>query len=66
MNIILNGKKTELDKAMTVAELLEIKSIDLERVIVEYNYDILVKDDWKITLLNEDDNIEVLRFVGGG
>ncbi len=66
MNIILNGKKTELEVAMTVAELLEFKGIELERVIVEYNYDILVKDDWKTTLLNEDDNVEVLRFVGGG
>lgn len=66
LNIILNGKKTELEVAMTVAELLEFKGIELERVIVEYNYDILVKDDWKTTLLNEDDNVEVLRFVGGG
>ncbi len=66
MNITLNGKSTELEEAMTVAELLELKRIELDRVIVEYNYDILVKDDWKTTLLNEGDNIEVLRFVGGG
>ncbi|OPZ89503.1 MAG: sulfur carrier protein ThiS [Firmicutes bacterium ADurb.Bin419] len=66
MNITLNGKRTELEKAITVAELLELKKMELERVIVEYNYDILVKDDWKATLLNEGDNIEVLKFVGGG
>jgi len=66
LNITLNGKSTELEEAMTVAELLELKRIELDRVIVEYNYDILVKDDWKTTLLNEGDNIEVLRFVGGG
>lgn len=66
MNVILNGKKTEIEEGMTVAQLLELKGIELDKVIVEYNYDILVKDDWKATLLNEDDNVEVLKFVGGG
>lgn len=66
MNIILNGKKTELEKSVTLIELLESKGIEPERVIVEYNFDILMRDDWKNTVLKEDDNVEVLKFVGGG
>lgn len=66
MNITLNGKKTELEKSVTLIELLELKGIEHEKVIVEYNYDILMRDDWRSTVLKENDNIEVLRFVGGG
>ncbi|AEV69117.1 sulfur carrier protein ThiS [Acetivibrio clariflavus] len=66
MNIILNGKNTELEKPVTLLELLELKWIDHEKVIIEYNYDILMRDDWNKTVLKENDNVEVLRFVGGG
>ena len=66
MNIILNGKKTELEKTVTLIELLESKGIEPERVIVEYNFDILMRDDWINTVLKENDNVEVLKFVGGG
>ena len=66
MNIILNGKKTEIEKPFTIMELLESKGIDHEKVIIEYNYDILIRDDWSKTVLKENDVIEVLRFVGGG
>jgi sulfur carrier protein len=66
MNIILNGQKTELEKAISLVELLESKGIEHDKVIVEYNFDILMRDDWSNTVLKENDNIEVLRFVGGG
>lgn len=66
LKITLNGKNTELEKVMTMFELLEFKGIEPERVIIEYNFDILIKDDWKTTVLKEADNVEVLRFVGGG
>ena len=66
MNITLNGNKVEIEKPVTLLELLELKDIESEKVIVEYNYGILMRDEWKSTVLKENDNIEVLRFVGGG
>ena len=66
MNITLNGNSVEIEKPVTLIELLELKGIEHEKVIVEYNYDILMRDDWKTTVLKENDNIEVLKFVGGG
>jgi sulfur carrier protein len=66
LNIFLNGKKTELEKAMTLVDLLEFKNIETDRVIVEYNFGVLMKNEWESTVLKEDDNIEVLKFVGGG
>lgn len=66
MNIILNGKKTEIEKAMTLVELLEFKNIETDRVIVEYNFEVLMKKDLESAVLKENDNVEVLKFVGGG
>ena len=66
MIITLNGNKVEIEKPVTLLELLELKGIEHEKVIVEYNYDILMRDGWKSTVLKEKDNIEVLKFVGGG
>jgi len=66
LNITLNGKKMEVEKPITLIELLELKGIEHEKVIVEYNYDILVRDDWNSTILDDNDNVEVLKFVGGG
>ncbi len=66
LNITLNGSSVEIEKQVTLIELLESKGIEHEKVIVEYNYDIIMRDDWNNTVLKEDDNIEVLRFVGGG
>ena len=37
-----------------------------ERVVVERNLDIIPKDELGNTIIQDEDVIEVLRFVGGG
>ena len=66
MQITLNGKKLEVEQGTKLLELLEQKGLEPERVVIEYNYDILKKENWESTVLKENDNLEVLRFVGGG
>ena len=39
---------------------------DPERVVVERNLDIIPKDELGNTIIQDEDVIEVLRFVGGG
>lgn len=66
MVISLNGKKTEVKEGITLKELMSENGLEPERVVVEYNYQVLKQDKWDETLLKENDNLEVLRFVGGG
>lgn len=66
MSVVLNGKKVQIDTGMSLLELLADKGLEPERVVVEYNYEILGKEVFAETVLKENDNIEVLRFVGGG
>lgn len=66
MVLKLNGDKVVLDRNMTLLELLQQKGINPETVVVEYNYDIVKREKWAQIILKENDNLEVIRFVGGG
>ncbi|TYQ18393.1 UNVERIFIED_CONTAM: sulfur carrier protein [Acetivibrio alkalicellulosi] len=66
MEISLNGKKTDIDEGLSLIELIEQKGLEPERIVVEYNHQVLSKEHWDKTILKEGDNLEVLRFVGGG
>ena len=37
-----------------------------DRVAVELNRDIVPRDKWNTTELNEGDRLEIVHFVGGG
>lgn len=66
MKVILNGKPTELNDNASLLEFLKTKELEPDRIIIEYNFDIAKKEDWSSIVLKENDNIEILRFVGGG
>lgn len=66
MIVVLNGKNTEVDCGMTLLEFLNLKGLEINRVIVECNFEIARKEDWGGITLKDNDNLEVLRFVGGG
>jgi len=66
MKIMLNGKKTEIDDGLKLTDLIAARGLEPERLVVEYNYNIAKREDWDNICLKESDNLEVLRFVGGG
>jgi len=66
MNIILNGKPHALAGAASVAQLLESLGLSAEMVAVEKNLEIVPKAERANALLKEGDQVEVLRFMGGG
>ena len=66
MTITLNEKKEIINKNTSIFDFLKSKDIKLEQVIIEYNSVITKRDNWKNIILKENDNLEVLRFVGGG
>lgn len=62
----LNGEKIEFREGITVSELVAEMGFSEAMVAVELNLDILPRDSFSSTVLNENDCIEVVRFVGGG
>lgn len=64
--IILNGKKILVERISTIGELLREYNIDPSHVVVEVNRNIIKKEEFDNFKINENDIIEILRFVGGG
>ncbi|WP_338752732.1 sulfur carrier protein ThiS [Bacillus sp. FJAT-52991] len=67
MNVIINGKKEDIELASpTVAALLNLYVLDGKAVIVERNGQIVSKNDLAMTPIADGDRIEIVHFVGGG
>lgn len=62
---IINGEKENVD-GMTLYSYLEDNGYSLGRIAVERNGDIVPKSEYQKTILEQDDHIEVVSFVGGG
>lgn len=65
MNIRINGK-VETVAPCTIAELVVIKGLFAESLVVEHNLEIVKQVQWADVSLKENDQLELLSFVGGG
>jgi sulfur carrier protein len=66
MRITLNGDPYQLDKPVTISELLAKLEIDPRRVAVELNLVVLKRPTFESTTVKEGDEVEIVNFVGGG
>ncbi len=66
MKIILNGKEVELKKSKTIADLVSEINVKSQLFAVEKNLEIINKEDYGTSLINEGDEIEIVSFTGGG
>jgi len=65
MRVTINGKREEV-QAATMADLLSAKGIEPRMVTIEQNGQMVSKDRLAETGIREDDQIEILFFMGGG
>jgi len=66
MKIYLNGEPREVPEHLTLSELLEWLKLPADRVAVERNREIASRSTWAETIIQPDDRLEVVHFVGGG
>ena len=66
MQVTINGEGQEIPKGLTVRALLAHLGIHAERVAIEYNFDVLPRDQWADTAVQPNDRFEIVHFVGGG
>ena len=66
MRVTINGEWRELPEGMTVSELLALLQTPAERVVVELNLTILKRAQHVASQLKTGDQVEIVRFVGGG
>jgi thiamine biosynthesis protein ThiS len=66
MTLIINGEDREFVSISTVSNLLEQLNMKPDRVAVELNRELLPRDRWAATQLQDGDALEIVHFVGGG
>ena len=69
MKLHINGEEREFADSPTpfaVSALVEMLGMKPDRVAVELNRDIVPRDRWAETTLNDGDKLEMVHFVGGG
>lgn len=65
-HITVNGKRREVAADTSVRDLVESLDLHPQAVAVEYNREILRRDDYAVTVLADGDRLEIVRFVQGG
>ncbi|MHC4242212.1 MAG: sulfur carrier protein ThiS [Planctomycetota bacterium] len=67
MNLVINGKETNISDGLTVNQLLAQENVQMpDMVSVELNGQILKRTRFEETVLKDDDKVEFLYFMGGG
>lgn len=66
MTVTINGERREVPDGIVVTVLLEQLGMPRDRVAIEYNLNILPRDSWRVTVVQPNDNFEIVHFVGGG
>lgn len=66
MQITLNGETKEIENGFSVSGLLEKMGMTSVGIAVELNREIVPKSEHRSTLLQEGDNLEIVKMVGGG
>ena len=66
MRVILNGDPHECAEGTSLSSLIEQLGMRGDRLAIELNRDIVSRDRWAETVLQEGDRLEIVHFVGGG
>ena len=67
MTVVIAGEKKEIERGTSIAKLIVDEKIEnTEYVTVSLNDEFVDRADFEKTELKENDNIELLYFMGGG
>ena len=64
--IQLNGDSFEINSGTNLNELLNKLKIQKNKVAIEVNGQIIEKNKYSNLILNKDDKVEIVHFIGGG
>ena len=64
--IQLNGDLYEINNGTNLIQLLKKLKIQKNKVAIEVNGEIVEKKKYSNLVLNKDDKVEIVHFIGGG
>lgn len=66
MELTVNGEKRTCEAGLTLEAFLKSQNVKPESVVVEHNGKIIPFKEFGTLCLQDGDELEVLRFMGGG
>lgn len=63
--VTINGKIEKIS-AISLLDYLEKNKYRIDRIVVEYNGEIIKKDKFSKIMIQDKDRIEIVSLVGGG
>ena len=66
MEIVLNGSPHQLGDQVSVAELIDSLNLSEKAVAVAVNRQIISRPKWNAHQLQAQDQVDVVRAIGGG
>ena len=66
MQLIVNGEPRTFDDVADVAALVSVLGLNVKKVAVERNLEIVPRSAYGVTALMDGDRIEIVHFIGGG
>ncbi|WP_069790457.1 sulfur carrier protein ThiS [Cyanobacterium sp. IPPAS B-1200] len=66
INITVNGETHQFETNLLLLQLLEILKFNPRLIALEYNGEILHRQYWDSTMVQDGDRLEVVTIVGGG
>ena len=61
----INGEHVE-SAGKTLSQYLASTACNPQRIVIEYNGEILPRENYDTTVLTDDDQVEIISFMGGG
>ena len=66
MEITLNGEKFTLETGSNIVNLIDKLDLDVDKLAIERNLEIVPKSKFAMTIIEEGDKLELVHFIGGG
>ncbi|HGZ70451.1 MAG TPA: sulfur carrier protein ThiS [Nitratifractor sp.] len=66
MEVTINGLSRSVEPKTTIKNILEDLQVKEKTMAVAVNMEIVKEKEWNSYLLQENDKVELLHFVGGG
>ncbi len=66
LRLTINGEARTVANACDVAGLIAQLDLDVRKVAVERNLEIVPRSAYAVTALADGDRIEIVHFIGGG
>ena len=66
IKIILNGDEKTIHDNISIAQLIVDLELDVTKIAVEKDLEIIHPDQFERIMLNEGSRVEIVHFIGGG